>query len=381
MTKSSTFHHQKDIMLSKVAPPQDATKFSTLKKPAKVATVLQQPSCSRQTRKALVEPSANQRFSSMTLPTGIVQPQVSALRYPFCRIQSPQMIRQNSVPNSPCCPSGPFPRFVGRTQNPQQTQQHASMALPYPTTTIPTTTLSCIATPMTQRHAKYLAKQTFTSEEVPKTPSSSSSSRDSGIMSQDSSTSSQSFSNDDFNTSHQMNGAGFRTPQCIARRGKHIAKKIVVEAPSVRYRGSGSSTGGTLSRFRVAKSANVGSRILSTSTSTTSSPVTPRASWTSPSAGGESISMKASSRVGRSTSLCSETLEKEKKRRNVQGRQDPASLAITAAKISGRIPRPTNLAGDENPRGENDVVVLSKKVRQIFKVDEKPTRNSSLPSG
>ncbi|KAL5965393.1 hypothetical protein TSMEX_006864 [Taenia solium] len=368
-------------MLSKVAPPQDAKKFANLKKPVKVATVLQQPSCNRQTRGSTVEPPAGQRFSSMTLPTGIMQPQVSALRYPFYRIQSPQMIRQNSVPNSPCCPSGQFPRFVGRTTNPQQIkQQHASMALPYPTTTISATTLSCIATPMTQRHAKYLAKQAVSSEEVPKTPSSSSSSRDSGIMSQDSSTSSQSFTNDEFNTSHHLNGVGFRNPQCVLRRGKHTAK-MVVEAPAVRYRGGDSGTGGTLSRSRVAKSVNVGSRISSTSASTTSSPITPRASWNSSSTGGENESMKTGNRVGRSTSLCSGTLEREKKKRNVQGGQDLTPLVILATTNSGRIPRPTNLAGDGSPRDEKDVVVLAKKIHQIFKVDEKPTRNSSLTSG
>ncbi|KAL5106273.1 Protein sickie [Taenia crassiceps] len=369
-------------MLSKVAPPQDATKFATLKKPAKVATVPQPPSCNRQTRGPTVEPPAGQRFSSMTLPTGIVQPQISTLRYPFHRIQSPQMIRQSSVPNSPCCPGEPYPRFVKRTTNPQQIQiQRASMALPQPTTTTSATTLPCIATSVTQRHSKYLRKQAVPSEEVLKTPSSSSSSRDSGILSQDSSTSSQSFTNDDFNASHQFNGAGFRTPQCVPRREKHIAKKTVFEAPAVRYRGGGSSTGGTLSRSRLAKSVNVGSRISSTSTSTTSSPVTPRASWNSQSTGGENEPMKAGNRVGRSTSLCSGTLEREKKIRNVQGRQDSTPLAALATTNSGRIPRPTNLAGDGSSRAEKDVVVLAKKVNQIFKVDEKPTRDSSLPSG
>lgn len=243
------------------------------------------------------------------------------------------------------------------------------------------TALSCIATPMTQRHAKYLAKQVVPSEEVPKTPSSSSSSRDSGILSQDSSTSSQSFTNDEFNTSHQLNGGGFRTPQCVPRRGKHTAKKMVIEAPAVKYRGGGSGTGGTLSRSRVTKSVNVGSRISSASTSTTSSPITPRASWNSSSTGGESESMKTGSRVGRSTSLCSGTLDKERKKRNVQGRQDSTPLAVLTTTNSGRIPRPTNLAGDMSPRSEKDVVVLAKKVHQIFKLDEKPTRNSSLPLG
>nr|CDS18667.1 neuron navigator 2 [Echinococcus granulosus] len=370
-------------MLSKAASPQDTTKFSTLKKPAKVATVLQQSSYNRQMRGSTVEPPAGQRFSSMTLPTGIVQPQVTALRYPFYRIQSPQMIRQNSVPNSPCCPGGPFPRFVGRTPNPQQNhQQHASMVLPYPTVTIPATTLSCIATPMTQRQARHLAKQTFPADEVPKTPSSSSSSRDSGIMSQDSSTSSQSFTNDEFNNSHQLNGGGFRTPQCVSRRGKHIAKKMVVEAPAVRYRGSGGGTGGTLNRARMAKSVNAGSRVASTTTSTTSSPATPRASWNSSSStGGENESVKTGNRVGRSTSLCSETLERERKKRNMQGKQDSTSMAVLATTNSGRIPRPTNLAGDRSPRGEKEVMVLAKKVHHILNADEKPTRNSSLPSG
>lgn len=359
-------------MLSKVAVPQEPTKYSIIKKPNKVATVRQQPtSCNRQVHRAIEEPPPSQRFSSMTLPTGIMQPQAGGIRYSFYRMQTPQMVRQTSVPNSPCCPTGQYPRFPMRTPN-----QHSqtSQGLPYSaSTTISSNTLSCIATPMTQRHARYISRHTATSEETFKTPSSSSSSRDSGILSQDSSTSSQSFSNDDYisNFQHQVNG--FRTPQCVPRRAKPIAKKPIVEPPAVKFRGNT----GTLNRSRVAKSVNSGNKIPSAVTSAASSPVTPRASWNSSSSSGGSKgeTNKSSTRVGRSTSICSGTLEREKKSRLLNGEKQDSS-GLIASPNGGRIPRPTNLAGERSPRTEKEP---AKTTHQALKADEKSPRNSSLP--
>uniref|UniRef100_A0A5K3FPW2 Serine/arginine repetitive matrix protein 2-like n=1 Tax=Mesocestoides corti TaxID=53468 RepID=A0A5K3FPW2_MESCO len=363
-------------MLSKFTPVQDSSKFATLKKPAKVAIVRQQPSLDREMRGPIADPIY--KYSSLTLPSGIVQPQIGPggpLRYPFYRVQSPQTPRQNSVPNSPCCPNGPLPRVSGRM--PQQPLQQRTSALPYATTA---NTLSCVATPITQRQARYLRKevkqptrQSAVPDEAAKTPSSSSSSRDSGIMSQDSSSSIQSFCIEDYN---QSNPGGFRTPQCVPRRAKQVTRKTVVEAPAVKYR----SGGGTLNRPKVTKSAIATTR-LSTgpSTSCTSSPATPRASWNSSPAVVEGEQLKAANKVSRATSVCATGLEHQ--------RRGP-SKQVTAGQLAspnGKIPRPTNLAGDKGSRMDKDIGWFAGKI-QSFKPEEnasseRPSRNSSLPSG
>ncbi|VDO03210.1 unnamed protein product [Rodentolepis nana] len=366
-------------MLSKVAIPQEATKYSTIKKPNKVATVRQQPtSCSRQIRRATEEPTQSLRYSSMTLPNGMIQPQVGSIRYPFYRMQTPQMVRQTSVPNSPCCPTGQHPRFPMRTPN-QLVQ--TSIGLPYSNaSTISSNTLSCIATPMTQRHARYISRPTASPDETSKPPSSASSSRDSGILSQDSSTSSQSYPNDDYTNNFQQQINGFRTPQCVPKRAKPLAKNTIVEPPVVKFRGNTVSSNATLNRSRVATSLNSGSKIPSAVTSDTSSPATPRVSWNSSSSTGvgKGDTSKSGNKVGRSTSICSGTLERENKNRLLNGEKQDSSGSTTISNI-GRIPRPTNLARERSPRREKDPSVIAKTSNQSLSTEEKSPKNSCLP--
>lgn len=145
----------------------------------------------------------------------------------------------------------------------------------------------------------------------------------------------------------------------------------------MKFRGNAGGNNSTLNRSRVTKSVNAGSRIPSATTSAASSPATPRASWNLSSTGGESDSNNSGAGIGRSTSICSGKLEKEKKNKILHSKQD--SFGSVALANNGRIPRPTNLAGERSPRDDKVVAMMTKKVHQTLNVDEKSPRNSFLP--